>query len=86
MRTGNLPLSKGKRPDSTSTPPSTTPWPPMNFVAEWVTMSAPHSMGRQRYGVAKVLSTTRGMSCACASSAKCSMSSTLHPGLPIVSA
>ena len=21
------------------------PWPPMNFVAEWTTMSAPHSIG-----------------------------------------
>ena len=32
------------------------PWPPMNLVAEWITMSAPHSIGRHRYGVANVLS------------------------------
>ena len=24
------------------------PWPPMNFVAEWTMMSAPHSIGRQK--------------------------------------
>ena len=29
-------------------PPSAVPWPPMNFVAEWTTMSAPHSIGRHR--------------------------------------
>ena len=38
---GNLPLSQGKRPDSTMTPPIEVPWPPMNLVAEWTTMSAP---------------------------------------------
>ena len=48
-------------------------------------MSAPHSIGRHRYGVAKVLSTTRGSSCSCAIDARASMSSTLPPGLPIVS-
>src|SRR5581483_229536 len=61
------------------------PWPPMNFVAECVTMSAPHSIGRQRYGVAKVESITSGAPCSCAIFATASMSSTLPPGLPIVS-
>ena len=36
------------------------PCPPMNLVAEWTTMSAPCSIGRQRYGVAKVESTMSG--------------------------
>ena len=43
------------------------PWPPMNLVAEWTTIVAPQSIGRQRYGVAKVLSTMSGMRCAAAS-------------------
>ena len=48
-------------------------------------MSAPHSIGRQRYGVANVLSTSSGTPCSCAMPATASMSSTLPPGLPIVS-
>ena len=35
----NLPLS-------TTTPPMAVPWPPIHLVAEWTTMSAPHSIGR----------------------------------------
>ena len=58
----------------------------MNLVAEWITMSAPHSIGRHRYGVANVLSTISGSSCACAMAATVSMSSTFPAGLPIVSA
>ena len=57
----------------------------MNLVAEWITMSAPHSIGRHRYGVANVLSTISGSSWACAMDATVSMSSTFPPGLPIVS-
>ena len=57
----------------------------MNFVAEWITMSAPHSTGRHRYGVANVLSTISGSSCSCAMSATVSMSSTFPAGFPIVS-
>ena len=49
-------------------------------------MSAPHSIGRHRYGVANVLSTISGTPCSCATAATASMSSTLPPGLPIVSA
>ena len=48
-------------------------------------MSAPHSIGRHRYGVANVLSTISGSSCSCATDATASMSSTLPAGLPIVS-
>ena len=61
------------------------PWPPMNFVAEWTTMSAPHSSGRTRYGVAKVLSTTSGMPALWATAATASMSIRLLLGLPSVS-
>ena len=44
-----LPLAlQSNLPASTITPPSVVPWPPMNFVAEWTTMSAPCSMGRMR--------------------------------------
>ena len=53
-------------PDSTTTPPMLVPCPPMNLVAEWTTMSAPHSIGRHRYGVAKVLSIISGAPCSCA--------------------
>ena len=52
----NLPFDQLKRPDSTTTPAMEVPCPPMNLVAEWTTMSAPHSIGRQRYGEANVLS------------------------------
>ena len=58
---GKLPLPQSNDPDSTTTPPSEVPWPPRNFVAECTTMSAPHSIGRHRYGVATVESTTSGM-------------------------
>ena len=45
------------------------PWPPMNLVAECSTMSAPHSIGRHRNGVAKVLSTSSGIPCSWAMAA-----------------
>ena len=38
----------------------------MNLVAEWTTMSAPCSIGRQRYGEAKVLSIISGTPASCA--------------------
>ena len=41
-------------------PPTTLAWPSMYLVVEWVTMSQPNSKGRQRTGVGKVLSMTRG--------------------------
>ena len=37
-----------KLPPSTMMPPIELPWPPMNFVSECTTMSAPCSNGRQR--------------------------------------
>jgi hypothetical protein len=58
----------------------------MNFVAECTTSVAPCSIGRQRYGVAKVLSITSGTLAAAAISAQAAMSSTSMRGLPIVSA
>jgi hypothetical protein len=61
------------------------PWPPMNLVAECKTMSAPHSIGRHRKGVANVLSTISGRFASCAIAATVSMSSTFPAGLPIVS-
>ena len=57
----------------------------MYFVVEWVTMSAPHSNGRQFIGVANVLSTTSGTPLLWAMRANFSMSSTLHPGFDMVS-
>ena len=62
LRPGNLPsMDQSKRPDSTTMPPIDVPWPPRNLVMEWTTMSAPHSNGRHRIGLAIVLSTTSGM-------------------------
>jgi len=45
---GKFPLSQGKRPDSTMIPAIAVPCPPRNLVAEWTTISAPCSSGRQR--------------------------------------
>src|ERR1017187_5397978 len=44
---GNFALH-GNFPLSTMMPPIDVPWPPRNLVAEWTTISAPCSMGRQR--------------------------------------
>ncbi len=41
-------------------PPTAAPWPSMYLVVECVTISAPHSMGRQLTGVGNVLSTISG--------------------------
>ena len=57
----------------------------MYFVVEWVTMSAPHSKGRQLMGVAKVLSMMSGTPFLWAMRAKRSMSKTAQPGLVMVS-
>ena len=57
----------------------------MYFVVEWVTISAPHSKGRQLMGVAKVLSTISGTPWAWAALAKRSMSNTVSAGLAMVS-
>ncbi len=62
-------------------PPIDVPWPPRNFVAECTTMSAPHSIGRHRYGVANVLSTTSGTPIPWAIAATASRSSTVPGGV-----
>ena len=41
-----------------TTPPTLSLWPLRYFVVLWMTRSAPSSIGRWRYGLAKVLSTT----------------------------
>ena len=66
-------------------PPRVVPWPPMNFVSECTTMSAPYSIGRSRIGVATVLSTISGTPCRCATSANASMSQMFPAGLPMLS-
>ena len=66
-------------------PPTAAPWPSMYLVVECVTMSAPHSMGRQLTGVGNVLSTMSGTPWACAAAANFSMSSTVSAGLAMVS-
>ncbi len=46
---GYLPeADQSKVPPSTMMPPIELPWPPMNLVSEWTTMSAPCSIGRTR--------------------------------------
>ena len=77
----------GNLPDSTTMPPIVVPWPPRYFVTEWMTMSAPCSNGRQRYGEASVLSMTSGTPAPCAIVGDAPrVSQTLSCGLPIVSA
>jgi hypothetical protein len=75
----NLPLS-------TTMPPSVVPEPQRNFVAECTLMSAPHSKGRLRNGVAMVESMMSGMPAAWATSARPSMSAISPDGFAIVSA
>jgi len=79
----------GKRPDAEKSnvppsmiaPPIDVPCPPMNLVSECTTTSAPHSIGRIRYGVGTVLSTMSGTPTSCATLLTPSMSSTLLRGL-----
>ena len=83
---GNRPLPQGKRPPSTTTPPSVVPWPARYLVALCTTMSAPSASGLHRKGLGTVLSMTSGTPCACATSAMDPMSSTTRLGLPRLSA
>ena len=55
------------------------------ILVEWVTISAPHSKGRQLTGVAKVLSTISGTPWLCAAAANFSKSSTVSAGFATVS-
>ena len=83
---GNLPLSHGNLPLSTTTPASVVPWPPRYLVALCTTMSAPSAIGLHSAGLGTVLSITSGTPCACATSATAAMSSTTRLGLPSDSA
>ncbi len=81
----NLPEpAQSNLPFSTMTPPRTMPWPLMNLVADSITMSAPWSRGLNRYGVAKVLSATRGTPWEWHISTRASMSMKLALGLLMV--
>ena len=61
-------------------PPIAFPCPDKNLVVECTTRSAPCSNGRQRYGVAMVLSITNGTFTECAASANAVISVTTPPG------
>lgn len=78
-------VSQSKFPLSTIAPPTQAACPSIYFVVECVTISAPHSNGRQLIGVANVLSTINGTPCACAAFANFSRSRTTRAGLAIVS-
>ena len=54
-------FKKSKFPQSITIPPILGPFPQINFVKEWVIILAPQFAGLWRKGVAKVLSTTRGI-------------------------
>ena len=73
-------------PPSAMMPPIEVPWPPMNLVAEWTTMSAPCSKGRMSHGLATVLSTMSGTPTSWATSETPRMSRMSLRGLPMVSA
>ncbi len=66
-------------------PPIDVPWPPMYFVSECTTMSAPNSIGFISTGVGTVLSTITGTPCLCAIAAIASRSGMFPAGLPMVS-
>ena len=83
---GKRPFPQSNRPDSTITPPSVVPWPPRNLVTEWMTTSAPCSIGRHRYGVAVVASTISGTPAAWATSARPARSATSPLGFDTTSA
>ena len=83
---GNLPLSHGNLPPSTTTPPKVVPWPARYLVAECTTMSAPSASGLHSSGLGTVLSMMSGTPCAWATSATAAMSSTTMLGLPKLSA
>jgi len=67
------------------TPPKLVPWPPINLVALWTTISAPCSIGLNRYGVPNVLSTTTGNPCFLAIALIASISGISLLGFPKVS-
>ncbi len=86
MKFGNRPdAPKSKVPLSVIDPPIELPWPPRNLVRLCTTMSAPHSIGRIRYGEGTVLSIISGTPSAWATPATPSMSKMSFFGLGMVS-
>ena len=82
----NLPLLQSNLPPSIIIPPIEVPFPVMYFVVEWITISAPCSIGLIKYGVATVLSTINGSFCFFAVFDISDKSKTSSFGFPIVSA
>ena len=70
---------------ATTTPPTLSLWPLRYFVVLCMTRSAPNSIGRWTYGLAKVLSTTSRRPWRCASSAAAARSVRRITGLVGVS-
>ena len=70
---------------ATTTPPTLSLWPLRYFVVLCTTRSAPNSIGRWMYGLAKVLSTTSRRSWRCASAAAAARSVRRMTGLVGVS-
>ena len=67
-------------------PPMDVPWPPIHFVADSTTMSAPHASGLQvQPPWPKVLSHTMGMAFFLARVTYWSKSGTVDEGLEMVS-
>ena len=66
-------------------PPTCTAWPSRYFEVEWMTMSAPYSMGLHSTGVAKVESTISGTPWSWAMRANFSTSRTLIAGFAMIS-
>ncbi len=86
MNSGNLSFAvQSKLPLSTITPPTCTACPSIYLVVECITISAPNSIGRQRIGVANVLSTIRGTPFLWAILANFSISNTVSAGFARVS-
>jgi hypothetical protein len=70
---------------ATTTPPTLSLWPLRNFVVLWMTRSAPNSIGRWMYGLAKVLSTATTTFRLCATSHAAARSVSRSVGLVGVS-
>jgi len=70
----------------TTAPPSTSEWPEIVLVSEYIDATAPNSSGRCSSPVATVLSTTNGASHAAAISPRAARSDTRSSGLVGVSA
>ena len=86
VKMGCFPLFQFMVPPSTLTPPTEVPCPPIHFVADSTTMSAPCLRGWQQYPHApKVLSQMTGTPCFSAIAFRARKSGTENLGLPMVS-